>query len=76
MKCYKEFLPTRSSIISTEKEVSPEVKKFIEEYSKNFFYGEFEVDDNILKAIDKTFNSYFKNKSSNNIFKKLISCIQ
>lgn len=76
MKCYKEFLPIRSSIISTEKEVSPEVKKFIEEYSKNFFYGEFEVDDNILKAIDKTFNFYLKNKSNNNIFKKLISCIQ
>lgn len=76
MKCYKEFLPTRSPIISTEKEVSPEVKKFIEEYSKNFFYGEFEVDDNILKAIDKTFNSFLKDKSSNNIFKKLILCIQ
>lgn len=76
MKCYKEFLPGHSSIISTEKEVSSEVKKFIEEYSKNFFYGEFEVDDNILKAIDKTFNSLLRNKSSNNIFKKLILCIQ
>lgn len=69
MKCYKELLFVHPPIISTEKEVSPEVKKFIEEYSKNFFYGEFEVDDNILKAIDETFNFYLKNKSSNNIFK-------
>ena len=71
MKCYKEILFVHSPVISTEKEVSPEVRKFIEKYSENFLYGEFEVDDKILEAVDESYKESLKDKLGNNILKKL-----